>query len=62
MLVGGKDGERVIEAFARISSIYAAVLSSTISTFWLALNCFKLIFRTLRDYLTGSLALARSLQ
>jgi hypothetical protein len=54
--VGRWQGRRArIEASARTSSISAAVPSSTISMFWLIPRCFKLTFRTLRDFLTGSL-------
>jgi hypothetical protein len=58
MLAGGKGGECVIEAFARSSSTYAAVPSSTICMLWLTLNRFKLIFRTLNNFLTDALAAA----
>jgi hypothetical protein len=55
MLVGGKDGAHAIVAHARISSICAAALLSTIYICWLVLNHSKLIFRRLPDFSTGSL-------
>src|SRR5258706_4325602 len=55
MLVSGKEDAHAIADCGRISSICAAALSSTICTFSLVPSSFQLSFRTLLDYLTGSL-------
>jgi hypothetical protein len=55
MLVGGRDDAHGIVDSAKISLICAGVPLSTICTFWPVPSCFKLIFKTLLDYLTGAL-------
>src|SRR3989442_8815467 len=60
MLAGGKDDRRAIVACARISSICAAVQSSTICMSWLVLSRTLLSFKRLLDFLTGALAQART--
>src|SRR5258708_36823639 len=55
MSVDGKDGGHAIEVCAKISSICAGARSSTICMSWLVLSQDKLSFRSLLDFLTGSL-------
>src|SRR5258706_14091666 len=55
MLAGGKADAHAIAAYARISSICAAALSSTICMSWLVPSSKPLSFRTLLDFLTDSL-------
>ena len=56
MLVGGKDDAHAIGGCARISSICAAALSSTICMSWLVPSSSRLSFNPLLDYLTDALA------
>src|SRR2546421_9144305 len=56
MLVTGKDDAHAIVGCARISSICAVALSSTICTSWLIPSSFLLSLRTLLDFLTDALA------
>src|SRR2546421_8873531 len=60
MLVTGKDDAHAIVGCARISSICAVALSSTICTSWLILSSFLLSLRTLLDFLTDALVLRSS--
>src|SRR6266581_9420883 len=57
MWVGGKGDVHAIADCARISSICAVVLSSTICTSWLVPSNFRLSFSLRLDYLTGALVL-----
>jgi hypothetical protein len=55
MLVDDKDSALGIADYARTSSIYAGVPLSTICMSWPVLSRFKLIFKMLLDFSTGSL-------